>query len=379
MVVAKAGVILILDNYKIIIAGGGTGGHLFPAIAIGEELKERIPQAQIHFIGSVFGLEAKVFPVKDLLHTLLPIRGLQRGFSFDSLIKNLILPFRIISSLLKIRTLFKDFKPELVIGTGGYASALPLLMATIQKTSIPIILQEQNSFPGITTRWFANKASLICVAFKIYDKSLNHKVVLTGNPIRNNIILGEKSLALKEYNLDEQKKTVFVFGGSQGSAFLNKSMEKIINRFNGISVQVLWQTGDNEYNNYKKYMSGSIKVTPFINDMASAYTLSDLVVCRSGALTLSEVTACGKPSILIPYAAAAGNHQLKNAKTLYHTGASILIEEKNLNSDSLFKKINHLVNNKVKLDEMSSISKTLGKPNATKKIVDHIMEISSNV
>ena len=368
-----------MDNYKIIIAGGGTGGHLFPAIAIGEELKERIPQAQIHFIGSVFGLEAKVFPVKDLLHTLLPIRGLQRGFSFDSLIKNLILPFRIISSLLKIRTLFKDFKPELVIGTGGYASALPLLMSTIQKTSIPIILQEQNSFPGITTRWFANKASLICVAFKIYDKSLNHKVVLTGNPIRNNIVLGKKSLALKEYNLDEQKKTVFVFGGSQGSAFLNKSMEKIINRFNGISVQVLWQTGDNEYNNYKKYMSGSIKVTPFINDMASAYTLSDLVVCRSGALTLSEVTACGKPSILIPYAAAAGNHQLKNAKILYHNGASILIEEKNLNSDSLFKKINHLVNNKVKLDEMSSISKTLGKPNATKKIVDHIMEISSNV
>ena len=379
MVVDKAGVILILDNYKIIIAGGGTGGHLFPAIAIGEELKERIPQVQIHFIGSVFGLEAKVFPVKDLLHTLLPIRGLQRGFSFDSLIKNLLLPFRIISSLLKIRTLFKDFEPSLVIGTGGYASALPLLMATIQKTSIPIILQEQNSFPGITTRWFANKASLICVAFKIYDKSLNHKVALTGNPIRNNIVSGEKSLALKEYNLDEQKKTVFVFGGSQGSAFLNKSMEKIINRFNGISVQVLWQTGDNEYNNYKKYMSDSIKVTPFINDMASAYTLSDLVVCRSGALTLSEVTACGKPSILIPFAAAAGNHQLKNAETLYETGASILIEEKNLNSDSLFKKINHLVNNKVKLDEMSSISKTLGKPNATKKIVDHIMEISSNV
>ena len=375
----KTGVISILDNYKIIIAGGGTGGHLFPAIAIGEEIKERIPQAQIHFIGSVFGLEAKVFPVKDLLHTLLPIRGLQRGFSFDSLIKNLILPFRIISSLLKIRTLFKDFKPELVIGTGGYASALPLLMSTIQKTSIPIILQEQNSFPGITTRWFANKASLICVAFKIYDKSLNHKVVLTGNPIRNNIVLGEKSLALKEYNLDEQKKTVFVFGGSQGSAFLNKSMEKIINRFNGIPVQVLWQTGDNEYNNYKKYMSGSIKVTPFINDMASAYTLSDLVVCRSGALTLSEVTACGKPSILIPYAAAAGNHQLKNAKILYDTGASILFEEKDLNHDNLFNKINHLVNNKVKLDEMSSASKTLGKPNATKIIVDHIMKINSNV
>ncbi|SVB86900.1 uncharacterized protein METZ01_LOCUS239754, partial [marine metagenome] len=248
-----------------------------------------------------------VFPVKDLLHTLLPIRGLQRDFSFDSFSKNLILPIRIIASLLKLRTLYKEFSPELVIGTGGYASALPLLMATMQKISTPIVLQEQNSFPGITTRWFAKKASLICVAFKIYDKRLKHKVSLTGNPIRNNILSGEKSLALKEYNLDEHKKTVFIFGGSQGSAFLNKAISRIINRFDNNTIQVLWQTGDNEYNNYKKYMSGSIKVTPFINDMASAYTLSDLVVCRSGALTLSEVTACGKPSILIPFAAAAGN------------------------------------------------------------------------
>ena len=167
----KIGVILILDSYKIIIAGGGTGGHLFPAIAIGEEIKERIPEAKIHFVGSDFGLEAKVFPVKDLLHTLLPIRGLQRGISFDSFTKNLILPFRIIVSLIKLKTLFKDFAPELVIGTGGYASALPLFMATMQKNSIPIVLQEQNSFPGITTRWFANKANMICAAYKFYNGS----------------------------------------------------------------------------------------------------------------------------------------------------------------------------------------------------------------
>ena len=375
----KIGVILILDSYKIIIAGGGTGGHLFPAIAIGEEIKERIPEAKIHFVGSDFGLEAKVFPVKDLLHTLLPIRGLQRGISFDSFTKNLILPFRIIASLIKLKTLFKDFAPELVIGTGGYASALPLFMATMQKNSIPIVLQEQNSFPGITTRWFANKANMICAAFKFYNGSLNHKVVLTGNPIRNNIISGKKSLACNEYKLGMHKKTVFVFGGSQGSAFLNKSIAQVIKNFDDRTIQILWQTGDNEYHKYKRYMDDSIKVVPFINDMASAYAISDLVVCRSGALTLSEVTICGKPSILIPFAAAAGNHQLKNAKTLYDAGASFLIEEKDLDSNSLFKNINHLINNKTTLDEMSSASKNLGKPNATKKIVDCLMELRSNV
>ena len=154
-----------MDDFRIIIAGGGTGGHLFPAIAIGEEIKERYPKAEIHFIGSDFGLEAKVYPVKDLLHTLLPIRGLQRGLSVDSILKNLILPFRILRSFLKVSAIFKEFNPTLVIGTGGYASALPLFMATMQKKSIPIVLQEQNSFPGMTTRWFSKKANLICAAF----------------------------------------------------------------------------------------------------------------------------------------------------------------------------------------------------------------------
>ena len=368
-----------MDNSRIIIAGGGTGGHLFPAIAIGEEIKERFPKARIHFIGSDFGLEAKVFPVKDLLHTLLPIRGLQRGLSVGSILKNLILPYRIIRSLLKVSKLFKEFNPTLVIGTGGYASAIPLYMATMQKKSIPIVLQEQNSFPGITTRWFSKKADLICCAFKTEDLDLNNKLVITGNPIRSNIISGDRVLALKVYDLDIQKNTLFVFGGSQGSAILNKSLEGIINKFDNTSIQVLWQTGDNDYNTYKKYKSDTIKIVPFINDMAAAYALSDLVVCRSGALTLSEVTTCGKPSILIPFASAAGNHQMKNAKTLYQAGASILIEEKDLNTNKLFKNINYLINNKKTLKKMSIAAKVLGKPHATKKITDHVIDMVSNV
>ena len=156
-------------------------------------------------------------------------------------------------------------------------------------------------------------------------------------------------------------------------------MESIINKFDNRSIQVLWQTGDKDFYKYKKYINDTIKIVPFINDMASAYALSDLVVCRSGALTLSEVTTCGKPSILIPFAAAAGNHQMKNAETLHQAGASILIEEKDLNSNKLFKNINYLINNKNTLEKMSVAAKALGKPNATKKITDHVIDMVSNV
>ena len=366
-----------MDNFNIIIAGGGTGGHLFPAIAIGEELKERIPNARIHYIGSIFGLEAKVFPIKDLLHTLLPIRGLQRDINIKSFFRNLLLPYRIIDSYLKVNSLFKEFSPKLIIGTGGYASAMPLFVATRKKYSIPIILQEQNSFPGLTTRCFKNKATLICTAFKFENKIDN--IVFTGNPIRKNINNGKKNIAYKEYNLSKDKNTLFVFGGSQGSAFLNKSISRIIKKFNQKHVQILWQTGETEYNKYKSFTSKSVKVISFINDMANAYAISDLVVCRSGALTISEITTCGKPSILIPFSAAAGNHQLKNAKTLHIAGASNIIQEKELNSRKLFDSINNLINNKTKLNVMSLASKKLGKPNATKNIVNYIMDLKNNV
>jgi len=375
----ETGVIFILDNYKIIIAGGGTGGHLYPAIAIGEEIKERLPNAQIHFVGSIFGLEAKVYPVKDLLHTLLPIRGLQRNFSIDSILKNFILPFRLIKSLIKVRKLFKDFSPNLIIGTGGYASAMPLLVATRQNPPVPIILQEQNSYPGLITRWFSKRANLICLAFNIYDNKTNERAILTGNPIRNNIMNGNKLSAINQHGLVENKKTIFIFGGSQGSSFLNKSIASVVNNFNNNSIQILWQTGDKEYQIYKKYINQSIKVVPFINDMASAYAISDLVICRSGALTLSEITICGKPSILIPFASAAGNHQLKNAKTLFDAGAGIIIEEKNLNSKKLLNTINKLLSDEKQLNKMSIASKNLGSPNATQNIVDNILEVRLNV
>ena len=364
-------------DMNVLIAGGGTGGHLFPALAIGEEIQHREPEANIHFVGSTFGLEAKVFPIKDVWHTLLPIRGLQRGFNFRSLGRNILLPGRVIHSLIKLKTLFREFSPGIIIGTGGYVSALPLYVASRKKEPIPIVLQEQNSFPGVTTRWFSEKARKICVAFQDAENQLNTNTILTGNPVRQGIMDGNKLKAVKEFRLDPEKKTVFLFGGSQGSAFLNQIMNKVVNNIAAANIQVLWQTGDKEYDLYNKKDSENVRLIPFINNMANAYILADLIICRSGALTLAEVTVCGKPSILVPFAAAAGDHQTKNAQALVNAGAARILFEKNLKPQEFYHTIMNLIHSKAELDQMADASKKLGRPHATQDIVDHIMELAA--
>ena len=362
-----------MDKKKILIAGGGTGGHLFPALAIGEEIQRRIPEAKIHYIGSVFGLESKVYPIKDVWHTLLPIRGLQRGFNIKSIFRNIILPFRIVRSLFKTNNLLKEFVPEILVGTGGYASAIPLYMVAKKNNSTTIILQEQNSYPGITTRMFAEKAKKICVAFDEPDKSLESNTVLTGNPVRIGIGDGNEKNGFKEFNLKNNNKTIFLFGGSQGSAYLNKIMNKVAKKISSAGIQILWQTGDLEYVKYRSMDSENIRIVPFVNNMADAYAMSDLLVCRSGALTLAEITVCGKPAILIPFPHAAGNHQKKNAEALVDSGAAQMLHEKSLTSKILMHTIMNLIHNKEKLEEMRQASKKLGRPDATNVIVDHIL------
>jgi len=358
---------------KILIAGGGTGGHLFPALAIGEEIQRRIPEAKIHYIGSVFGLESKVYPIKDVWHTLLPIRGLQRGFNIKSIFRNIILPFRIVRSLFKTNSLLKEFVPEILVGTGGYASAIPLYMVAKKDNMTTIILQEQNSYPGITTRMFADKAEKICVAFDEPNKSLESNTVLTGNPVRIGIGDGNAKNGFKEFNLKDNNKTIFLFGGSQGSAYLNKIMNKVAKKISSAGIQILWQTGDLEYVKYRSMDSENIRIVPFVNNMADAYAMSDLLVCRSGALTLAEITVCGKPAILIPFPHAAGNHQKKNAEALVDSGAAQMLHEKSLTSKILMHSIMNLIHSKEKLEEMKQASKKLGRPDATNVIVDHIL------
>ena len=362
-----------MDDPRILIAGGGTGGHLYPAIAIGEALQLRNPRINIHYVGSTFGIEADVLPVKSLPHTLIHIRGFQRSISLDAVGKNLILPFRYFRASRRTKILFQEFNPHAVVGTGGYASAIPIKTAINQE--IPVLLQEQNSYPGITTRLYADKAQAVCIAFDEAKNYLKGHCILTGNPTRKSILNGHRTDAAKTFNFSPEKDTVFLFGGSQGSAALNKIMNTAINSLQQEGVQVIWQTGYNQFSKFQHHDSDAVRVVPFINLMSDAYALSDLIISRAGALTLSEITVCGKPSILIPFPGAAGDHQMKNAKVLAKANAAQLIDEKDLSSSLLVKTVLKLLHNKEKLEQMADQTKNLAKPDATETIVDQIFQM----
>ncbi|MDP6628400.1 MAG: undecaprenyldiphospho-muramoylpentapeptide beta-N-acetylglucosaminyltransferase [Candidatus Marinimicrobia bacterium] len=360
---------------QIIITGGGTGGHLFPALAIGDEIMERHPNALVHYVGSTFGIEKDVLPVKNVAHSLLPIRGLQRSLNFSAMGKNLLLPGRLLSSISKVKSLLNDINPNLVIGTGGYASALPLREGI--RRGIPTLIQEQNSYPGVTTRWFAEKANRVCIAFEEAQSFIKKKCVLAGNPVRKEINMGDRLQGLSQYGFNDNKNTLFLFGGSQGSLALNQAMDKMISHFSIANIQVIWQTGKNLHEVYRHHENELTRVVPFINDMANAYAASDLVLCRSGAITCSELTVCGKPSILVPFPDAAADHQTKNADALAKHGAAALVHEQELIPEKLAAMIQGLLDNASQLDKMASASLTLGKPDATASIVNQAMELIS--
>lgn len=368
---------VIMDKrLTVLIAGGGTGGHLYPAIAIGESMQTRYANITVHYIGSKFGIEASVLPVKALPHTLLPIRGLQRGFSLQSFSRNLLLPWRMYNSMRIAKKMIKQLEPDIIVGTGGYASAIPLKLAV--KRNIPIILQEQNSYPGITTKYFAEKAKQICIAFEAAKDELSGNTILTGNPIRANIQNGDRKKGGLLFDLNPDKKTIFLFGGSQGSAFLNKIMNECIAMFESEKIQILWQTGQNQYEQFKHLNSSIIKVRPFIHHMPEAYAISDLIISRAGALTLSEITACGKPSILVPFPHSAGDHQTKNAESVAKANAAILLSEKKMTVRRLYRSAIGILYDDNKLKSMSSNSRKLSVPDATNKIIDQILKVAKN-
>ncbi len=363
-----------MDEIRILIAGGGTGGHLFPAIAIGENIQSSNRNVQIHYVGSKFGIESKVLPVKSVSHTLLPIKGLQRNLSLTSLIKNISIPYYYFKSISIAKNIFSEFLPDVVVGTGGYASAIPVKISI--KKNIPVLLQEQNSYPGLTTRMYASKSNLVCTAFKEAHQYLKGNCHLTGNPIRPDILDGNYEIGMDYFKFNQSLKTIFIFGGSQGSIVLNQFIESIITDLEKMNIQILWQTGDRHFKDYKQYNSELVRVIPFIDSMANAYSVSDLIISRSGALAVSEIMTIGKASILIPLPSAAQNHQYKNARALSDNGAAIIIDEKDLEPKSGYKKIITLLNDKPLLKKMSKKAKEMRKLNATEKICQHIMDLA---
>lgn len=356
---------------SIMISGGGTGGHIFPALAIAQEFHSRHPQASIRFVGAEGKMEMEKIPEAGYPIDGLWISGLQRKLT----VKNLALPFKLLSSYLKARKLLKTHRPQVVVGTGGYASGLLLYAA--QHMGIPTLIQEQNSYPGITNKRLAPKARVICAAYpetaRFFPKD---KLVITGNPLRKNL-LGEQPSqehARAALGLTNQP-VLLILGGSLGARNINKAVDECAKTWAAQGIQVIWQCGKLYQEQYQTKWENhpKVRLLPFIKDMELVYAAADLVISRAGASTLSELAVLGKPALLIPSPNVAEDHQTHNAKSLADSGGAILLPEVDL--DQLGDRVSKLLAEPEHLAHMATSMKSRGLPNATKDIVDQLEKL----
>ena len=363
-----------MKSYKFIISGGGTGGHIYPAVAIANELKIKYPDAEFLFVGAKDRMEMEKVPEVGYEIKGLWISGLQRSLSF----KNLMFPFKLISSLLASRKIIKKFKPDAAIGTGGYASA-PLLKVASNK-GIPSLIQEQNSHAGITNKWLSNKVKSICVAYEGMEKFFpSEKIKLTGNPVRQDLIDidSKRKEGLEFFKLDPNKKTILVLGGSLGAKRINELIDDSLDLFSKLGVQVIWQCGRFYYEIYKNKGSENVQVYAFLNRMDLVYAAADIIISRAGALSVSELCLVGKPVIFIPSPNVAEDHQTKNALAISKKNAALLIKESEL-EERFEKELFNLISSEEIQIELSRNIKSLGKPNAAKEIVAEIERMIEN-
>ncbi|MFK7833672.1 MAG: undecaprenyldiphospho-muramoylpentapeptide beta-N-acetylglucosaminyltransferase [Winogradskyella sp.] len=361
-----------MKQYKFILSGGGTGGHIYPAAAIADELKSRYPDAEFLFVGASDRMEMEKVPQAGYKIEGLWISGIQRKLT----LKNLAFPFKLISSLLRSRKIVKAFQPDAVIGTGGFASGPLLQIATSNK--IPSLIQEQNSFPGITNKLLAKKVNTICVAYEGLEKFFpKEKIKLTGNPIRKDLLkVKDKQIEGKDaFTLKHNKQTLLVLGGSLGARRINQLIEANITFFEAQDIQVIWQCGKLYYSQYKRYNdSKNMQVHAFLNQMDLAYAAADVIISRAGAISVSELCIVGKPVIFIPSPNVAEDHQTKNAKSVADKNAAILIKEKDLDAD-FQKEFSELIENEEKRKELSKHIEALALINATNDIVDEVEKL----
>lgn len=359
---------------RIIFAGGGTGGHLFPAIAIAEEFKRLQPNAEILFVGTKEKIEARVVPQYGFQFRSIWISGIHR----KRLFKNLLVPLKIIVAMMQSYSIIKNFKPNVVIGTGGYTSGPVLFTASLLK--VPTVIHEQNSFPGWTTRMLAKRANQVHLTFETSKKYFERKdnLFVSGNPTRGSLEQVNRTDALKYFGFaDEKNKTVLVFGGSLGARTINNAMLNCIQQLAQQNIRVIWQTGVDDFERIQREcvsFAQTVKVLPFIDRMEYAYALSDVVVCRAGATTIAELTRLGKASILIPYPHAAADHQTENAKVLANAGSAHLVSDAEA-VEKLPKILLNLLSDESTLSAMRTASKHLGRPDAAQTIVRHALEL----
>ncbi|WP_299388028.1 undecaprenyldiphospho-muramoylpentapeptide beta-N-acetylglucosaminyltransferase [uncultured Lacinutrix sp.] len=361
-----------MSNYKIILSGGGTGGHIYPAIAIANELKLRFPNAEFLFVGAKDRMEMEKVPQAGYKIKGLWITGIERKLT----LKNLMFPFKLVNSLWNAKKIIKQFKPDVVIGTGGFASG-PLLQMAVSK-GIPSLIQEQNSYPGITNKLLSKKVQKICVAYDGLERFFpKNKILKTGNPVRQDLLAinSKRSEAIKYFGLIEGKKTLLVLGGSLGAKAINELLKRELDFLQTQQVQIIWQTGKLYYNDYK--INGDIKdvhVHEYINNMDFAYAAADIIISRAGAGSVSELCIVGKPVIFVPSPYVAEDHQTKNAKAIVDENAALMIAQEDLEVD--FKnKFSQLVASAEKQNQLSDNIKKLALVNATKEIVDEVEKL----
>ncbi len=363
------------EPYRLIISGGGTGGHIFPAVAIANEFRERHPEAKILFVGAKGRMEMTRVPEAGYEIIGLWISGLQRKLTLS----NLLFPVKLLVSYIKAGSIVKNFKPHVVVGTGGYASGPILLAAT--KRKISSVIQEQNSFAGLTNKQVAGKVNKVCVAYEGMEKYFpKEKVVITGNPVRKDILnmRNKRDEGLMHFGFTEDSKTLLIIGGSLGARTINESILAGIEKLIAAQIQVIWQTGKSYYDSYqgklKQYDLRRIRVRDFVKEMDLAYAAADVVISRSGALAVSELCIAKKPCILVPSPNVAEDHQTKNAMALVEREAAVLVKDKEA-MDQLVDEALKLIFDSKLTKKLSDNIALLAKPNATRDIVNEIEQL----
>jgi len=355
---------------RLIISGGGTGGHIYPALAIGMQIKKQVQDVDLLFVGAKGKMEMEKVPKAGF-----PIKGLWiSGFQRSLSLKNLLFPLKLMVSLIQAYSMIKQFKPNLVVGTGGFASGPMLQMA--QWLKIPTVIQEQNSYPGVTNKVLSKKADLICVAFEGMEHYFPPKKIrITGNPIRATI---SETLAATQakafFELNPNKQTLAIIGGSLGARRINELIASQLDFIKSLDLQLLWQCGELYYDQYKSLANEGVVIQPFVYEMQQFYAASDFIISRAGAGSLSELSCVAKPLVLIPSPNVTANHQYHNAHALEKKGAAYVIEEKNLKG-SFEAVLQELVTDEEVQQRMKKALQALAKPDAAESIVNHMLTL----
>ena len=359
---------------RIIISGGGTGGHVFPAIAIANAIRTLQPDAEILFVGALGKMEMEKVPQAGYRIEGLPIVGVHRRLTW----KNLLVPFQVIKSLIRSRSIIRSFNPDIAVGVGGYASG-PLLRAAAS-IGIPTIIQEQNSFPGITNRILASRARLICVAYGGMEKWFPaDKIMLTGNPVRQQVadIAGKRDEAIRHFQLDVSRPVILAMGGSLGARTMNDAVQAFADKWIEAGCQVIWQSGKGGAEQARIFAQDRkhLLAQPFIAEMDLAYAAADIILSRAGAMSISELCLVGKPCIFIPSPHVAEDHQTHNAMALVHEGAALLVSDRDATTE-LGRQVLDLITDHSLREALSTKIRKLGRPDAAITIAGEVMRIA---